>query len=208
MPSMQESNESPLSPAERQRRYRTARRLVSIDVGRLTVETLGTLRARTGMTTDGLIARSLAMLEAELDDKSQPAARKAPSAEQSKSSSRIRTTISPTSKAGSREARTRSPSPGDVIAETAHRGGQAASSRPKRGTGEPHRGLATERPNVPRPARSGPHVLPASQGVLDGGRPTCCSQPGSTTPRSKRHQRAESGMDDLFADAAPDPDQG
>ena len=167
MSPMQESNESPLSPAERQRRYRAARRLVSIDVGRQTVETLGTLRARTGMTTDGLIARSLAMLAAKLDDKSQPTARKAPPTLQSKSSSRVRTTNAPPSKAASREALSRIPSPGDVIVESAPQGGQAASSHPKGGTKEPRRRLATERSNVSRPTRSRPHDVPSSQGTLD-----------------------------------------
>lgn len=55
------------SGTERQRRYRASRRLVSIDVHRTTADTLAALRARTGLTTDAVIAASLSALTVTLD---------------------------------------------------------------------------------------------------------------------------------------------
>lgn len=45
--------------ADRQRRYRTSRRLVSIDIGPGTSEVLAGLRKCTGLTTDALLAAAL-----------------------------------------------------------------------------------------------------------------------------------------------------
>lgn len=164
---MPEPKEAPVSATERQRRYRDSRHLVSIDVGRQTVDTLGTLRARTGMTTDALIATSLAVFAAELDSKSQPKRRKALPVEQSKRINRIRTTNSPPSTAGRREAPAQSPSPGDKTAERAPQGGQAASSSRKGRSKKPHRGTKAERSSAAQPVQSRARDVPPPQGTLD-----------------------------------------
>ena len=57
---MRTSNKAASSKAaDRQRRYRTSRRLVSIDIGPATSDVLVGLRKRTGLTTDALLAVAL-----------------------------------------------------------------------------------------------------------------------------------------------------
>ena len=53
--------------AERQRRYRVARMLRSVDLPASTVETLQAVRARTGLTNEQVLSRALLLLIANLD---------------------------------------------------------------------------------------------------------------------------------------------
>lgn len=58
----------PLTGSQRQQRYRAAQKLCSIDVSRATLAALEALRARTGLSTDKVIAAALERLIAHLDD--------------------------------------------------------------------------------------------------------------------------------------------
>lgn len=124
--SMQESKESPLSPAERQKRYRATRGLVSIDVGREVTEQLNGLRGRTGMTTDALISASLAAFAASLDNKPPPAARRARSDVLAGASPTPRATKLSKPRAPDQERRRQHPSPGDSGVNAAVRGKRAS----------------------------------------------------------------------------------
>jgi hypothetical protein len=57
----------PLSAVERQRRYRTGRSLVSIDISGTNSTLIQDLRRRTGLTTDQVLARALELLRVDLD---------------------------------------------------------------------------------------------------------------------------------------------
>jgi hypothetical protein len=66
---MRLSNKAPLSPAERQKRYRASRDLLSIDIRRETVEALSKLRVQTGLATDAVIKAALLALTERLNKK-------------------------------------------------------------------------------------------------------------------------------------------
>jgi hypothetical protein len=64
---MRLSNKAPLSPAERQKRYRASRDLLSIDIRRETVEAISKLRVQTGLATDAVIKAALLALTERLN---------------------------------------------------------------------------------------------------------------------------------------------
>jgi hypothetical protein len=66
---MRLSNKVPLSPAERQKRYRASRDLLSIDLRRETVEAISKLRVQMGLPTDAVIKAALLALTKQLNKK-------------------------------------------------------------------------------------------------------------------------------------------
>ena len=164
MSPMQESKVSPLSPAERQKRYRATRRLVSIDVSREVTEQLSALRGRTSMTTDALISTSLAAFATSLDRKLPPAAKWARSGVLADASPEPRASKPPKPRTSDQQRRRRNSSPGDNRVDAAvpakaagpDTGRDASPRAPEEGKAE---GTAAQ-------GRRSPRRVPGFQGSL------------------------------------------